>query len=164
MRITKQNSVYFDLNTSFDDRFNITQIGAVHAPLRKPKSFNEKTNSKNIKKRLKKFVTWLKKVNHGKPVVLIGHNAFGFDAKILETVAKKKKVEIPPRLIAGYEDSLQAFKSHYDYTKNDLTSLAKQFGLTRPTHDALQDSKLLKKLVNKALEDTGMNINQFFTE
>ena len=162
MRITKQNSVYFDLNTEFENRYDITQIGAVHAA--SGESFDERTNSENIGKRLKKFVTWLKKVNHGKPVMLIGHNAFGFDAKVLETVAEYHEVKIPPRLIAGYEDSLQAFRSHYNYTKNDLTSLAKQFGLTRPTHDALQDSKLLKKLVNKALEDTGMNINQFFTE
>jgi DNA polymerase III epsilon subunit-like protein len=162
MRITKQNSVYFDLNTEFENRYDITQIGAVHAA--SGESFDERTNSENIGKRLKKFVTWLKKVNHGKPVMLIGHNAFGFDAKVLETVAEYHEVKIPPRLIAGYEDSLQAFRSHYNYKKNDLTSLAKQFGLTRPTHDALQDSKLLKKLVNKALEDTGMNINQFFTE
>jgi DNA polymerase III epsilon subunit-like protein len=162
MRVTKQNTVYFDLNTLFDDRFNITQIGAVHAA--SGNSFNERTNSENIGKRLKKFVTWLKKVNDGKPVVLIGHNAFGFDAEVLEKVAKNNEVKIPARLVAGYEDSLQAFRSNYNYKKNDLTSLAKQFGLTRPTHDALQDSKLLKKLVNKALEDTGMNINQFFTE
>jgi DNA polymerase III epsilon subunit-like protein len=116
------------------------------------------------KKKLKKFLNWLKTVNDGDPVVLIGHNSFSFDVEVLETVASTHGIEIPTRVVAGYSDSCLAFRKNYNLEKNDLDSLAKHFGQPRITHDALEDSNLIKMLVSIALEEKSMTINQFFDD
>jgi DNA polymerase III epsilon subunit-like protein len=165
MQITKLNSIYFDINNKGpgvgNDRYRITQIGAVHAKTKQ--CFNKKIKfiyeTPDV---LESFLKWIKKVTGGRPAVLIGHNAFSFDANILKGAAEIHGVELPTRRVAGYADSLHAFRCNSFNKNNDLTSLAKVFGMPRKTHDALEDSKLLKNIVTSALKKTGKNLNQFF--
>ena len=161
IRIFKKNTIYFDINTSRKDPSKITQLGAVHAV--SGQFFDEKIRFKTeAGKLLKSFFTWIREVNDGDPVVLIGHNAKAFDKNVFETVARKNKIKIPTRLIDGYSDSLIAFRENFKFENYDLDSLAKRFNQPPQTHDALDDSKLVKKLVGIALKRKRMKMDQFF--
>ena len=135
--MTKQNTVFFDVNTKFKNRNSLTQIGAVHAA--SGKSFNRHLKpGASTAAGIKDFKTFLKKVNKGKPVTLVGHNAHKFDKKVLETAAKKNRVRIQPKIVQGYCDTLPAMKKNLNLKKNSMDNLAKTFSEPRKTHDALQ--------------------------
>jgi hypothetical protein len=148
------------------DRYVITQIGAVHAG--SANCFNESPNSKtSIGTVLVNFFKWLKTVNNGDPVVLVAHNAKRFDMQVLETVTQQgpdfkvllqhHRKSIPAGVVAGYCDSLIAFRKNFPLLEEySMGSLAKHFEVPRRSHDALEDSKLLKKLVQTALQGKQM--------
>ena len=163
MKITKNNSFFFDLNTKFEDRNQITQIGAVHAA--SGDKFNKYPKDKRAaSSAVKAFIKWLKDVNDGKPVVLIGHNVFSFDQDVLVTVAGKNNIPISSGVVAGYADSLPAFKKNFDIKKYSMTELAKTLEIGRDSHDALKDAILLKKITMKALQIRKMTMNAFLED
>ena len=178
-RITQINSVYFDLNTLFDDRYAITQIGAVHAGSERQFDLKiklAKNNTPNIYKTLKgalkDFFKWLqelKNLTKEDGLFLIAHNAFACDKLVLEGAAGQNGVSIPDGLVHGYIDSLHAFRNHFNIEGAQpenfkLNKLAKYFGEGRQTHDALDDSLLLKKITLKARNEKKMRMNNFFKD
>ena len=128
MKITKSNSVFFDLNTKFTDRNHITQIGAVHA------ASGEIFEKAKIKKEsqasaIKSFIKWIKRVNNKDPVVLIAHNGLSFDKTVLETVASENGVHKLKNVVAGYADTMLPFRKKFGLEKCSMNDLAKFSGM-----------------------------------
>ena len=163
MKITKSNSVFFDLNTKFEDRNHITQIGAVHA------ASGKKFEKANIKKEsqasaIKSFIKWIKRVNNKDPVVLIAHNGLSFDKTVLETVASENGVHKLKNVVAGYADTMVPFRKKFGLKKCSMDDLARAFGKRRDSHDALEDAMLLKKITMEARQVGKVSMNEFFKD
>ena len=90
------------------------------------------------------------------PCLLIAHNARSFDAKhLLNAVAAcKEKHEFSQKVI-GFSDSLTAFRERFPERKiYTQESLAKDLlGATYNAHNALDDVRMLQKLVSRYIPD-----------
>ena len=174
MPITEANCVYFDINTTGKkgERYKITQIGAVNAG--SDECFDQKPDEEtSIATVLENFFEWLQSLKEG-PVYLVAHNARRFDKEVLEGAAEREtvlslfarnyRIPIPTKVVAGYFDSLDAFRKHFkkELQAFSMDDLARYFGQARLGHDALRDSQLLKKLVRLGLAEKRLRMQTFF--
>ena len=162
MKITKSNSVFFDLNTEFEDRNHITQIGAVHAA--SGKQFEKaKIKKESQASAIRAFIKWIKCVNNEDPVVLIAHNGLSFDRSVLETVASKNKIQDLKNVVAGYADTMVPFRKEFGFRPCKMKNLAKACGKIQD-HGALADATLLKTITLEALEGRNLTLKDFFQD
>lgn len=104
-------------------------------------------NSKNIIDALQAFMTWVKRLQ--KPVVLICHNAFAFDALVLTSKLVYFNIPIPENLLS-IADTLPFFRRNIKspiVTDHKLKTLALHFKIEiERSHDALSDCDTLKSI------------------
>ena len=94
------------------------------------------------------FVNFLRQNCGGKPVILCGHNAHKFDAKILTRALTRHGVGVNGAIL-GYGDSLPLARACDSLPGHKLDDLMGYY-LSRAqseTHDALEDAASLKKVV-----------------
>ena len=106
---------------------------------------------KTFSEALDSFLNWLRQATKEQKVVLVAHNAKGFDIPILLHNAKNAgKLNKLTNHIAGYIDTLPLFRNKLALKNNSLERLAFKFGVRHGDHDALGDSECLRLVVEKA--------------
>ena len=113
----------------------------------------ERVNAVYLNEGLSRLVAWLQL---RMPCLLIAHNARTFDARhLLNAVAACKKMQEFSQKVLGFSDSLTAFRERFPERKTYAqTSLAKDLlDATYNAHNALDDARMLQKLVSKFISD-----------
>lgn len=90
------------------------------------------------------------------PCLLISHNAKLFDAKhLLRAVSTCKETDEFSKKVLGFSDSLTAFRERFPgRTSYSQTNLVKDLlGATYNAHNALDDVRMLQKLVSKYISN-----------
>lgn len=107
--------------------------------------------SVEIKVALTRFKNWLESFN--KPITLIFHNGFSFDCYVLARYLLKFNIETK---IDQVSDTLPCFRKTLkseEIENHKLATLASFFELEfESAHDALQDTRMLKAVVEKLVE------------
>jgi len=107
----------------------------------------ERVNGMEMKKGLESFIEWLDN-NYDEPVLLVAHNCFKFDAKVLLLNMSKYDVGWS-RNIWGFSDSLLASREFYNppYT---LKAMLEKFGVVKDqTTDALDYAQDVRTMVRR---------------
>lgn len=121
--------------------------------------------SVGVRTALLRFKDWIEKLEQ--EITLVFHNGFSFDCYVLAKYFIKFKVEIP-RNVKQIGDTLPSFRKHLkepELLNHRLTSLAVFFDLDFPgAHDALQDSKILKAICEKAAIKTDKTLADLLEE
>jgi len=106
-----------------------------------------KLESFTAKQALHQFADWIEQKQQ--PVILIFHNGFNFDCKVLIRQFLDHRVKIPSNLIK-FGDTLPYFREQIKppvITNHTLASLAAYFNIKQEAaHCALSDSKTLKQI------------------
>ena len=113
----------------------------------------EKVDAIYLNQAITKFLAWLKMKM---PCLLIAHNSRTFDAKhLVNAIAVCKEMQEFSQKVIGFSDSLTAFRERFPERKTyTQTGLAKDLlGATYNAHNALDDVRMLYKLVSKYIED-----------
>ena len=110
------------------------------------------------------FVTWIRNnpSNRNKNIWLVAHNAFRFDMPVL--VSNLNEYEISSNAITGFCDSLKCFRYHLPgFDSYALNNLLRWYAIQQyQSHDALQDAKDLKTLIQRGRRQ--MPVEQFLSE
>lgn len=113
-----------------------------------------------IKRGLREFKRWLQSFN--KPIHLIYHNGFSFDAKIIVKQFLKHSIKFPVNVL-NIHDTLPAFRKELaEISDHRLATLAKhnKIELTN-AHDALADSVALKEICEAFVKTKPIDIYDF---
>ena len=113
----------------------------------------ERVDAIYLNQAITRFLAWLKMKM---PCLLIAHNARSFDARhLVNAVATCKEMQEFSQEVIGFSDSLTAFRERFPERKTyTQTSLAKDLlGATYNAHNALDDARMLHKLVSKYIQD-----------
>ena len=109
----------------------------------------KRVNAVYLNQGLSRFLEWLKLKM---PCLFIAHNAKLFDAKhLIKAIASCNVMHEFSQKVLGFSDSLTAFRERFPERKTySQTSLAKDLlGATYNAHDALEDVRMLHRLVSK---------------
>jgi len=129
--------------------------------------YREKEGAKrtrDIKAALINFVLWLNKL--GGPVILVSHNCFAFQAKILLENFKEFGVRYDQSLIRGFSDSLAASRKLYLEMKGySLPQVKEVVGVPKGyTHDALRKANDCRRVVKTMAAVRRINFVRFVTD
>lgn len=116
--------------------------------------------SVSIYKGLRDFRNWI--LSLGRPVHLVFHNGFSFDAKILTKQFLKHKIKIPENILMIH-DTLPAFRKKITKIKDHRLATLAEFTKTNLTnaHDALADSVALKGICETFTRDQKIELREF---
>lgn len=121
--------------------------------------------SKTITTALKDFMNWIQRLNNS--VILVFHNGFAFDCVILAKFLVKHNIRVPNNLVK-VADTLQQIRQYLktpEIENHKLTTLAKHYNIKLElAHDALDDSKALKEICEKFVEDKKLDFSTLFSE
>lgn len=117
----------------------------------------EKVATTPVKEAVEAFLSVLRSVGGSGKVVLVAHNAFGFDANaVLKLVASVGLTAELRVLVAGFADTLPLFRELLPERvkqgkRFSLAALAQDLldGETFTLHEALEDVKVLEKLMER---------------
>jgi DNA polymerase III alpha subunit (gram-positive type) len=127
----------------------------------------EKVNSSNPSQAFTEFFQWLTtlQTSEDDKIILVAHNAFNFDAPVLINNLLMSGHHCGN--IHGFVDTIQSFKIFFPQLKSfGLKNIMNQFGLDGDdqTHEALQDTKDLKNVVQKAAKLKGVSLEEFLMQ
>lgn len=165
MKLTKENAVFFDINTlgPFGEDISLTCLGAIHCSSGQvfERFVTRQTSEEDV---IILFLDWLGGVNGGEPVNLIAFNAFGFDMKVLQTVARRYKIKLFKEIINGFYDAMHGYKCFLNLP--NFRSLDYIAGNKEPreNHGAKNDSKVLRSASLKTLRQKGIDISDLYTK
>ena len=114
---------------------------------------------------LQNFMTFLSNLN--KPIVLVFHNGFTFDCKVLARFLTRFNISIPSNLLT-VADTLPYVRNHLkstELTDHKLTTLANFFNIHyEHAHDALSNSLTLRSVSNELVTLNSTNLREIFKE
>ena len=110
----------------------------------------ENDNMMEPKKGLLYFMNSI--LNIGKDVVMIAHNGKAFDTNVLRHELEREGVELASNIV-GFVDSLHWIKYDCKMSKANIDHLQTNFlnENNRTLHGALEDSRILKRIINKMM-------------
>lgn len=118
-----------------------------------------------IQQALQNFMQFLSNLN--KPIVLVFHNGFTFDCKVLARFITKLNISIPSNLLT-VADTLPYVRIHLkssQLTDHKLTTLATFFNIHyEHAHDALSDSLTLKSVSDRLVTLHSTTYRDIFKE
>jgi len=107
----------------------------------------KRVNGMEMKKGLESFIEWLDN-NYDEPVLLVAHNCFKFDAKVLLLNMSKYDVGWS-RNIWGFSDSLILSRELYN-PPCTLKAMLEKVGVVKDqTHNALDDAQDVRTMVRR---------------
>jgi len=140
-----------------------TRVNGLTTNKRRTRLFhhNQEMNADEMYTGLRKFISWLRDM-FDEPVLLVAHNAFNFDAKILLKNLEHYQIEDYDSVIWGFSDTLLASKDIYPQGSAKLEAIQERLGLpsTNP-HDAFCDSHALRVMVRRMVNQNNLNYQQF---
>ena len=127
----------------------------------------KKVKSSNPSQAFAEFFDWVstQKTSEDDRIVLAAHNAFNFDAPVLINNLLMSGHHCGS--IHGFVDTIRSFKTFFPELKSfSLKNLGVRFGLEGgdQSHEALQDSKDLKKVVENAAKLKDVSFEDFLLE
>merc|ERR1719427_2496770 len=112
---------------------------------------------------LEMFLRWLD--GFDQRVVLVGHNCFNYDARILVDNMKEFNVfwDRPESIIMGFSDSLLASRAMYpDLSHHSMGHMADEVVDGRlVTHDALDDAKCCRSIIRRTAAKEHIRLQNF---
>ena len=119
--------------------------------------------SKNIKTALLEFMLWLS--NFNKPIVLVFHNGFSFDCKVLSKFLVQFNILVPENL-TFVADTLPYIRINLKEIENHkLGTLAEHFKIKHDlAHDALSDSLTLMLICNQIVAQSEITHQTIFKD
>jgi len=121
----------------------------------------QKIYSQRLRTALIFFRNWVNK--HPRPIILIAHNGFSFDVRILVKYFNKQQIELPD--VAFVCDTVPTFRRIRSQIRlNDCTLVTLSEFFNCPMinhHDALCDSETLKKVCEAAASLLQLSMEDF---
>jgi len=119
----------------------------------------EEVDSTDMRRGLINFVHWLQH-EYDEPVLLVAHNCFRFDAKVLLLNFQHYNVKYE-RAICGFADSMRASQDLYDgpYSLQDLLERVNMDIIQ--SHNALEDAKGVRTLVRRMAAQNNLLFQPF---
>jgi DNA polymerase III epsilon subunit-like protein len=108
------------------------------------------------------YLDYISDENGSASLVLVAHNCFGFDAKVLCNQLVYHNICVPENLIGGFNDSLLVAKSLYTgykgyFTLNNLMSVL--LGRRQSTvHDAKEDARCTRDIIRSMAKRNDMTV------
>ena len=110
----------------------------------------DELDTMDLAEALQDFLNWLENTVGGN-CVLIAHNCFNYDAKVLiESLHAENMFDDYDHIITGFSDSLLASQRLYHGPPHKLSAMMSRVGLVaRETHDALEDAENCRRICRR---------------